>query len=250
VFHDPNLVGCWPTLTARLDTCAVVARWSRTEPELASIDDVTALLAAWAEPASTHRVGDALVRLSAADGAADDDALMLLLHLLSGVVHRLTNQLRDLSPDVTDIVLSELTCQIRSYHWRTRRGGLATNLERDTRRGVLADLRPSDRYHPELVERVTWDGNVNATAWDTQSRGDSSELDLIDILTLAAAIGIDSTDLSMLADYECGLGQRGPAMYDVIARKYGISRRTLYRRRRRTLTALRAAAPNYLAAVA
>jgi hypothetical protein len=39
-------------------------------------------------------------------------------------------------------------------------------------------------------------------------------------------------------------------MYDVVARKHGISRRTLYRRRERTLTALRGVAVEYLAAVA
>ena len=253
MFCDPKLVGCWPTLVARLDAHAVVRRWSATEPELAGVDDVEALLAAWAEPGRTHRVGDALVRLAAVDGGYDDDALALLLHLVSGVVGRLVSQLGDLSADITGIVLSELTCQIRGYHWRTRRGGLLRNLELDTRRAVLADVWPNDRSRPEMVERLTFDGDLDREDpgnRETAGRDDEDDVDLIDLLVWAGACGVEADDLALLVDYECGLGRRGPAMYDVVARKYGISRRTLYRRRDRTLTALRGIAVDYLAAVA
>lgn len=250
MFRDPKVVGCWPTLAARLDVEAVVRRWSEAEPDLVGIGDVGSLLVAWADPCRTHQVGDVLVRFAAIDGGCDDDALSLLLHLASGIVGRLVRQLGDLSGDITSIVLSELTCQIRGYHWRTRRGGLLRNLELDTRRAVLAEVWPSDRSRPELVERVSFDGDLDLADFDNSSVGHEDDVDVIDLLVWATRCGVTPSELALLVDYECGLGQRGPAMYDVVARKHGISRRTLYRRRERTLTALRGIAVQYLAAVA
>lgn len=78
-------------------------------PELADVDDLDDLLDARADPNHTNRIGTGLIRQAAADGARDDEALLLLLHLLSGLVSRLTSQLADLSTDITTIVLSELT---------------------------------------------------------------------------------------------------------------------------------------------
>lgn len=142
----------------------MLARWADTVPELAALDTLDALLAGWADPAHTHRISTGLVRLAAADGARDDDALLLLLHLLSGLVWRLATGLGDLSPDITTVVISELTCQLRAYRWRVRTGWLIPNL--DTRRAVLAELRPSDRYHADRVEQLTDKGILyRGTAW-------------------------------------------------------------------------------------
>jgi hypothetical protein len=254
MFDDPCLIGSWPTLTAYLDAAGVVRRWAASEPELVTRGDVDTLLAAWADPDSTHQVGAALVRLAAADGGCDDDALLLLLHLLSGVVWRLTAQLGDLSPDVTAIVLSELTCQIRSYRWRIRSRGLVTSLEKDTRRAVLAELRPSDRYHPERVEQLTWDGDVTALRTRPSlicaADGADEDLDVADLLRWAAAAGVNSDDLSLLVDSERARGRRGAHADAAVAAARGIDRRTLLRHRQRTLAALRELAPAYLAAVA
>ncbi len=249
MFDDLCLVGSWPTLTTHLDADGVVRRWAASEPELGRLVDVDALLAAWADPDTTHQVGAALVRLAAVDGGRDDDALLLLLHLLSGVVWRLAAQLGDLSPDITAIVLSELTCQIRSYRWRVRSRGLVTSLEKDTRRAVLAELRPSDRYHPERVERLTWDGDVSALG-SRPARIAADDVDVVDLLRWAAAAGVNPDDLSLLIDSERARGRRGAHADATVAAARGIDRRTLLRRRQRTLSKLRELAPAYLAAVA
>jgi hypothetical protein len=247
MFDDPTLAGDWSTLTGRLATGGL-RRWTRTVAKLVDLDDVDALLAAWTDPARTHQVAAGLIRLAAADGAGDDDAVLLLLHLLSGVVTRLSYQLGDLSPDITAIVVSELTCQIRAYRWRVRTGGLVANLEKETRRAVLADLHPSDRYHPDRVERLTDDGHLSdghRLAF-TEPGGDEDDLDLVDLLTWAAAAGVPAADLRLLVESERGRG----AFQAAAARSLGITERQVRRRRARTLHALRDLAPGYLAAVA
>lgn len=252
MFDDPTLIGPWTALAARLNDDGVLARWSTETAELADLGDVDGLLQAWADPARTHSIAAGLIRLAAADGGRDDDALLLLLHLLSGVVWRLTSQLADLSPDVTGLVLSELTCQIRSYRWRSRTGGLVTNLELDTRRAVLAELRPSDRYHPDRVERLTDNGIIypaQRLAFAGPA-GNEDDLDLVDLLLWAAAAGVDESDLRLLVESErAPRGHRGGRGDDRVAQAHGISRRHLLRRRERALAALREVAPAYLAAV-
>jgi len=248
MFDDPTLIGHWPTLAEHLDADGVLCRWSATAPELAGVATVDDLLASWADPARTHQVAAALVRLAAIDGGHDDDAPLLLLHLLSGVVWRLSSALADLSPDITAIVVDELTCQIRTYRWRIRTGGLVTNLEKDTRRAVLAELQPSDRYHPDRVEQLTWDGDLSAIR-DTRC-GEQEDLDVVDLLLWAAALGVDEGDLHLLVESERARGRRGARADATVAEAQGISRRTLLRCRERALAALRDVAPAYLAAVA
>jgi hypothetical protein len=248
MFDDPSLVGCWERLAGHLDDDGVLQLWAASEPELSDLTDLERLLAAWDDPARMHGVGSALVRLAAADGGRDDDALVLLLHLLSGVVWRLVAQLGDLSRDITAIVIGELTCQIRSYRWRRRGGRLIPNLECETRRAVLADLRPSSRYHPERVERLSWDGELVDGA--ASPMADLDELRLVDVLQFAIAHGADRSDLQLLVDSECARGRRGAAADATVAASRGISRRTLLRRRERALAALRRVAPAYLAAAA
>ncbi len=250
MFNDPSLIGSWPDLAVRLDADDVVRRWATTEPELSGLDDVAGLVQAWGSPARTGEVLTALARLAAVDGGGDDDALLLLLHLLSGVVWQLVGQLGDLSPDITVMVLGELTCQIRAYSWRTRHGSVLANLARDTRRGLLADLRPSSRYHPERVERLTWDGDVEAALAQVPNDTGEEELDVVDLLLWAARSGVSEADIVLLVGTECARGQYGSRADDAVAGRHGITRRTLYRRRERTLTALRGAAKSYLAAVA
>lgn len=248
MFDDPTLVGPWSTLVTRLQDRGALARWAADVPELAIVENVDALLDAWADPARTHQVAAGLIRLAAADGGCDDDALLLLLHLLSGVVWRLVSQLADLSPDVTAIVLGELTCQIRSYPWRNRPCGLVTNLELDTRRAVLAELRPSDRYHPERVEQLTADGVVCLADRLTLAAADE-DVDVVDLLLWAAGRGVDVGDLRLLVASERARGRRGACADTRVAAAQGISRRHLLRRRKRALTALRTVAPAYLRAV-
>ena len=252
MFYDPTIIGSWPALSARLDDDAVLARWAQAEPDLAGLTTVAELLAVWSKDGgsnSTDVVLAALVRLAAVDGGRDNDALLLTLHLLSGLVWATVAELRDLSPDIVAVVVGELACQIRRYPWRRRSRAVAANLRAETRRAVLAELHPRSRRHPDRGEFLTVDGDVTrlvqATAYD--ERGD---LDVLDLLQWAVRSGVDSADVALLVATECrrDLGERRADYY--VAAAHDITTRTLYRRRHRTLTALRNIAPQYLAAVA
>jgi hypothetical protein len=252
MFYDPTIVGSWPALAARLDDGAVLARWADTEWDLAGLTSIADLLAVWSEDGgsdSTDRVLAALVRLAAVDGGGEDDALLLTLHLLSGLVWATVAELRDLSPDIVAVVVGELACQIRRYPWRRRPRAVAANLRAETRRAVLAELRPRSRRHPDRGEFLTVDGDVTrlvqATAWDERE-----DLDVADLLQWAVRSGVDSADVALLVATECRRDLRERRADHYIAAAHGITTRTLYRRRHRTLTALRNIAPQYLAAVA
>jgi hypothetical protein len=252
MFHDPTIVGSWPALAAHLDDGAVLARWVDAEPVLGGLTTVADVLAVCSE-AGEHERSDAvlaaLVRLAAADGGRDDDALQLLLHLLSGLVWTMVGQLRDLSPDIVAIVVGELACQIRRYPWQRRPRAVAANLRAETRRAVLAELRPRSRHHPHGGELLTADGDI-ARLVRTDARDEAEDLDVVDLLQWAVRSGVDATDVALLIATECGRDLRLPSGDSAVAAEYGISTRTLYRRRKRTLVALRDVATDYLAAVA
>src|SRR3954452_2272940 len=213
MFYDPTIVGSWPALAARLDDGAVLARWAEAEPDLAGLTTVADLLAVWSEAGGgdrTNVVLAALVRLAAVDGGRDDDALLLTLHLLSGLVWTMAAQLSDLSPDIVTVVVGELACQIRRYPWRRRPRAVAANLRAETRRAVLAELRPRSRRHPDRGEFLTLDGDVTrlvqATACDERE-----DLDVADLLRCAVRSGGDAADEALSAATACrrDLSERG-----------------------------------------
>src|SRR3954469_24462116 len=194
MFPDPTIVGSWPALAARLDDGAVLARWAEAEPDLAGLNTVADLLAVWSEAGAADRTNvvlAALVRLAAVDGGRDDDALLLTLHLLSGLVWRTVGQLKDLSPDIVAVVVGELACQIRRYPWRRRPRTVAANLWAETRRAVLAELRPRARRHPERGEFLTTDGDVTRLMHAT-ARIEWEDLDVADLLRWAVRSGVDA----------------------------------------------------------
>jgi len=252
MFHDPTIVGSWPALAARLDGDAVLTRWATSQPALAGLTTVADLVAACSDTSEYERSNAvllALVQLAAIDGGSDDDALALLLHLLSGLVWTLVRQLRDLSPDIVAVVVGELVCQIRRYPWQRRPRAVAANLRADTRRAVLAELRPRDRRHPERGEFLTADGDVTRLI-PIDPLGGTEDLDVVDLLQWAVRSGVDAAGLELLIATERGRDLSPQGGDSEVAAKYGISTRTLYRRRSRTLSALRAVANDYLAAVA
>jgi hypothetical protein len=250
MFRDPTIVGSWPALAARLDD-AVLAQWAEAEPRLAGITTVSELLAVWSEHGGSDRadvVLAALVKLAAADGGRDNDALLLTLHLLSGLVWTTVEQLRDLSPDIVAVVVGELACQIRRYPSRLRPGAVAANLRAETRRAVLAELRPRVRRHPGWGEFLTLDGDVARLASATAA--EQEDVDVVDLLQWAVRSGVDFSDVALLVATECARDLRERGADRRVASAHGITTRTLYRRRHRTLTALRNVASQYLAAVA
>jgi hypothetical protein len=118
MFQDANIVGSWPALAARLDGDAVLSRWAESEPELAGLNTVAELLAVWSQHGADDRINTvlaALTRVAGVEGGRDDDALLLTLHLLSGLVWTMAAEFRDLSPDIVAVVVGELACQVRLY---------------------------------------------------------------------------------------------------------------------------------------
>ena len=252
MFQDATLVGSWPALAARLDDEAIVVRWAATEPDLAGLRSVHDVLAVWTEGGAEDRrdvVLAALVRLAAVDGGRDDDALLLTLHLLSGLVRTMARELADLNPDILAVVVGELACQIRRYPWRRRPRAIAANLRAETRRAVLAELRPGSRYHPDWVEVLTATGDITRIA-SANARQEGEDLDVVDLLQWAVRSGVDAEDVALLIATECSRDRQRRRADQKVAAAHGITTRTLYRRRNRTLTALRRVAPQYLAAVA
>lgn len=253
MFYDPTIVGSWSALAARLDDDAVLARWAKAEPNLAGLTSVPELLAVWSEDGRSDRTNAvlaALVRLAAVDGGHDDDALLLTLHLLSGLVWATVAQLGDLSPDIVAVVVGELACQIRRYPWRRRPRAVAANLGAETRRAVLGELRPRVRRHPDRGEFLTVDGDVTRLAQATICDDGEDDLDVVDLLRWAVRSGVDAADVALLVATECGRDLREHDATHRVAAAHGITKRTLYRRRNRTLTTLRNMAPQYLASVA
>ncbi len=252
MFYDPTIVGSWPALAARLDDDAVLPRWAEAELDLAGLTTVAELLAVWSEDGGSDRtdiVIAALVRLAAVDGDRDDDALLLTLHLLSGLVWTTAAQLRDLSPDIVAVVVGELACQIRCYPWRRRPRAVAANLGAETRRAVLAELRPRSRRHPDWRDVLTADGDITRLV-HAKISDETEDVDVVDLLQWAVRSGVDAADVALLVATECRRDVRERGADQRVAGAHGITTRTLYRRRHRTLTALRNVAPQYLAAVA
>jgi hypothetical protein len=216
--------------------------------------DLLPLLAVGADATTADDILGALVRRAAVDGGADDDALLLTLHLLSDWVCPMAVQLRDLAPGMVGVIVSELTCQIRSYRWRQRRRAVAAGLRWDTRRAVLAQFRPSipgHRYraeHPLDPMNPQW--QATPLGWPIGPAQDE-DIDLADLLWWAARCGVDANDIALLVRTEQARADATlTAPDDLVAAEFGLPRRTFFRHRARALDAVRAASRDYLRAVA
>ena len=114
---------------------------------------------------------------------------------------------------------------------------------------MLAELRPGSRCHLNRVEVLTCDGDVARLA-SAATSNEAGDVDVADLLRWAVRSGVDASDVALLVATECGRYLRQRSADRQVAAAHGITTRTLYRRRHRTLTALRRVAPQYLAAVA
>jgi hypothetical protein len=259
MFHDDSIAGSWPALVQRLDTTDALARWNAADARLAGLHDVTRdllpLLAAGADAGRADDLLGALVGRAALDGGADDDALLLTLHLLSDWVMPLATQLRDLGPGMVGVIVSELTCRIRTYPWRARTRAVAASLRWDTRHAVLAEYRPSTPQHRHRAERVlepmSADWEATTLGQVITAPGEDEDVDLVDLLRWATRRGVDPADIALLVRTEQARADAAlTASDEVVAAEFGLPRRTFYRHRARALDALRAASRDYLAAVA
>jgi len=250
VFRDATIAGGWPALTARLDASQALARWSVREPALAAAGSVREL----AEPGNRSR-GDevlgALVRLAAADGGDDPDALLVALHLLSDGALALAGRLADLHHDIVALVVGELTVQLRTFPWRRRSRAYAANLLLDTRAALLRELRPGcTRTHPHRGEVLVdpLDLRQVAELLEVAAPAQSAAAELLDLLMWAERTGVAAGDDLRLLVEEAWARELGGAPQQTLADRRGIDVRTLRRRRGRALRGLQAAAGAYLAA--
>ena len=260
MFDMDSYAGNWSELAARLDRSRTIASWSVTAPALAGLTgtaQLAQLTQRGCDPARADAILDALVRRAAGrDG--DDDALLVLLHLLANMVVALADDLADLSHDVLPIVINELTCQIRSADVDQPVRGWAVTLKWATRRAVLAEFRPGlRRNHPDAGERAVDAQDINC--WSRPRIGGApavnapdleEDLDVVDVLMWALRDGVAADDISLLAATETARATGRRAADQGVADEFGVGIRTLYRRNNRTLSALRRCGADYLSAVA
>jgi hypothetical protein len=251
VFHGSSPVGDWSVLLERLARAGVFGRWQQQEPALAAVPCLTDLpshTGRGSDPADSDEIVGALVRLAAADGMADPDAALVLVHLLSDGIVALAGRLNRGSPSrrALCLVVGELTCRIRSFPWRRRTRAHAANLLLDTKHALLRELPqhgPDGAPRDVLLDpfNPVWSALLTDPAPAVTAEGDLAEL-----LGWAGANQVAGADDLRLLVRLHELSGYGTGSRHRVAAEFGINEKTLRRRRDRTLAALRAAGPRFL----
>lgn len=249
-----SIAGDWRGLVDRLASSGALTRWALREPALGALGDVAGLpllLTVGCDPVRADELIGALVRLGAADGGDEPDAVLVLLHLLDDGVRRIVRRFADLGGDIGDIVIGALTIQIRSFPWRRRTRAYAANLLLDTQSAVWREVGPNRSSRGSADAPLLVDPTLAVdSALDRWVPGPGDDgVDLVDVLRWAQRTGVaDRADVELLVELEYAREfGHGPARVRV-ARAHGIDERTVRRRRMRVLNALRGAVPAYLAA--
>jgi hypothetical protein len=265
----------WLALTERVEPAHALHRWAAAEPALTGIDtldELAEIVHDGGDPGRGDELLGALVRLAAVDGGNDEDAAILVAHLLGNGARRLALQLRDLSADIDDLVAGELWLQIRTFPWRRRRRAHAKSLLLDTRLAVFTALRPyrnrAGMNRIMLVDPTACASeNVDGGPLDRPviDPHDADALSLPDLLEWAQRTGvIDRGDAALLIELMLaadgvnesdrhaapGRGLNSADEVSAVAARHGVHQKTIWRRRARALSALRDASGRYLAAVA
>ncbi len=167
MFRDDQVAGSWAGLAERISLRGKLGEWGATEPVFTgscSLDDLLAATRGGADRAHADRVLGALVRLAAADGGDDEDALLLLLHLLSDGAASLTRYAPGHGHEAMSFVVAQLTLTIRGFPWRRRTRAYAANLLRDTKAQLLEEFVPR-RQRQAGVEVVLVDPLAPGGPW-------------------------------------------------------------------------------------
>jgi hypothetical protein len=275
VVRFDEVVGSWSGLMDRLDARGAWAAWSEAETALQAVPgpaELPRLLRCGGDRAAGDKVLGALLRIAAVDGAADTDAVLLVLHLLGNGVRALARKIAHRTGDSLAVVVGELTCQIRTFPWRRRTRSYAANLLLDTKYALwTGEYRPAGNGSrpddAQLIDPAAGlfigaaadtdrDRPSGGTKWHTGATWalavvdghDETDLDLADLFTWAAARGVaESRDLALLWESELGRENGGRAQ---VAAAHQLGVRRYSRRRHNTLVALRNYRCEYLAAVA
>ena len=255
-----GILGSLPDLCDQIQRSDAWAGWLAAEPDLRRVDsahDLVALTAKGGDPLAADQMVGALVRLAAADGGDQQQAVVLLLHLLEPGICTLTHRLRDLDADAAALVVGELTVQIRAFPWRSRTRAFAANLLLDVKAVLLRELAVTGPwtqagvpYGVVLVDPLCSEQVDQLLDRVEPGVGESDGLDLVDLVLWASRAGVaDPGDLAMVLEI-AGSHNREPRRLPAVAAAHGIPPRTLRRRHGATVARLRSAADRYLAAAA
>ena len=250
----PSTLGAWSELADRLDAAGRPAVWSQV-PALASLATIHQLRdwTARGHPERADGVLGALVGLAAAHGGNDDDAALVVLHLLEPGATQVARRFRHLLADPESFVLGELAIQIRTFPFERRTRAHAANLLMDTQKAIWTELRPyrtdlPNRPAEKLVDPLATSREV-LWANTYTDRSSSDDVDLVDMLLWAQRTGaVDAVDVAVLVELEYAreLSETSPQKH--VAQSRGWTVRTVQRRRDRALEALRSCAGAYIAA--
>lgn len=262
MFTNDNVIGSADQLLTRLERRDALRSWAKTEPATTLLTGLQRGFRLGAlDPRDADALLSALIRLGAAAGGDDWDALLLLVHLLSPMVTGLARQLRGLMSDPQSAIVSELTVQVRTFpagggpatyplHQRDR--CWAGNLRMSVRRSLLDQDYPRiKRGGVRYTAEVTVDGNDRLLDGPLAAPHDEPDVDVVDLLLWAVQTGVDPADVALLIATEAGRDRYQWQGADRrVAQEQGVALRTLYRRRARVLRRVQAVVPDYLAAVA
>jgi len=247
MFRSAAVAGDWPMLVERLDAGQTLSGWAADLPQLAGIASAANLPAAVNGGRRPDEVLWALVRMAAADGGDNADAVLVLLHLLADGASALAGKFAHRTDNAVAMVVAELTCQIRSFPWRRRTKAIAAGLLLDTKHALWhGEFRPVEDGRANeavLVDPARW-----AELLGEPVDRAAPEPELVDLLVWASARGISDAGavavmLELIRDDGGNAQQRAAAAL-------GLSVKTVRRRRDRAVAALQAATGDYLAAVA
>ena len=244
------VVGVWGDWIGRLERGGTLQQWQAAEPALAAVSALRQLSEVVRRDTDHPGADDvlaALVRLAARDGGDQPDAALVVVHLLREGVEGMARRFRHRGPDVMALIVGELICQIRTFPWRTSRpypGRLLLDAKHALWNGEFRPVVVGRSPHEAiLVDPMEWRRHLTEA-------DEPDDIDLVDLLSWAAGSGIVSLDdLRLLVALEDHRGYGNQARQRV-ADQWGINERTVRRRRDRALAQLRAAAGDYLAAVA
>lgn len=216
-------------------------RWCADEPSFAVVADLTDLRG-WTRRAAREEKDRVLGRLTEIAGDEEGARTALVWLLLPGAIS-LADGLRDLTPDIDELVAGQLWIEVARCH---RLRGVAKAILNSTRRAVLAELGvggPGKARDRVWSEKVLLDRPEDLAVHVEPERVDPHHDELVEVLDAAlrdnAVEGLDiwllhelavaaTADDAPLRRGRCGL--TSPALVDTIARLRPEAARTLRRR--------------------
>lgn len=256
------LAGSTPQTLEQQITPAVWGSWLASEPRLCCVGSFAGL--GRLERSVADECLGSLIRLAQADGDHSDLALLAVLHQLARRARAIACSLRDLDPDIDRIVAVELVRQILELPAQGRKA-YAVRLAHATQDAILRDLQPmrlrGSRDRLVLVDSALPGLEDAAPVHSTVNPVEAASREFRNLLgwarsqrlitPLQIALLDELLEVAIVVDGAGGPKPRTVFSVQVmerVARRRGVSVRTIQRQRDRALEALRAAVPDYVAA--